>query len=131
MLIAMSPDSARVRHAELAAQIRRHDRLYYVDARPEISDFEYDRLQRELLQLEELHPELANEGEVSLLGNVVASFGSHLCERLVRNVRPSLTRLNCAVQRLRHRQCLVVVKHLCRVLSIPFVQNRSVFKRTS
>ncbi len=42
----------------LSATIRHHDRLYYHDARPEISDLEYDRLLRELVDLEEQHPQL-------------------------------------------------------------------------
>ena len=43
---------------ELRRQIHRHDVLYYVEARPEISDFEYDRLMAELKALETRHPEL-------------------------------------------------------------------------
>jgi DNA ligase (NAD+) len=46
------------RIAELREQIERHNRLYYVLARPEISDQEYDRLMAELITLEEAHPEL-------------------------------------------------------------------------
>jgi len=46
------------RAAKLRAQILRHDRLYYVESRPEVSDAEYDRLFRELKELEERHPEL-------------------------------------------------------------------------
>lgn len=38
--------------------IRHHDRKYYVEARPEISDREYDRLVGELQALEAKHPEL-------------------------------------------------------------------------
>jgi DNA ligase (NAD+) len=49
--------SAR-RIEELRAQIAHHDRLYYVDAAPEISDKEYDALFKELKQLEAEHPEL-------------------------------------------------------------------------
>ena len=37
---------------ELRAQINRHNHLYYVLDSPEISDAEYDRLMRELSQLE-------------------------------------------------------------------------------
>lgn len=42
----------------LRRQIRRHEELYYVHARPEISDQEFDRLMRELQALETAHPEL-------------------------------------------------------------------------
>jgi DNA ligase (NAD+) len=42
----------------LAAEIRRHDHAYYVEARPVISDREYDRLYRELLELERAFPDL-------------------------------------------------------------------------
>ena len=41
----------------LRREIERHDRLYYIEARPEISDLEYDALMRELIELEEAHPE--------------------------------------------------------------------------
>ena len=42
----------------LRNEIRRHDNLYYVKDKPEISDSEYDRLFRELIDLERHHPEL-------------------------------------------------------------------------
>src|SRR4051812_24640575 len=42
----------------LRAEIERHNRLYYVDAAPEISDREYDRLMERLEALEAEHPEL-------------------------------------------------------------------------
>ena len=42
---------------ELRETIRRHDRLYYVEARPEIGDADYDALYRELEALERAHPE--------------------------------------------------------------------------
>ncbi len=44
--------------AVLRDEIRRHDRLYYIEARPEISDLEYDRLLKKLQDLEALRPEL-------------------------------------------------------------------------
>jgi DNA ligase (NAD+) len=53
------PDEAtRQRLDELRAEIRRHDYLYYVKNRPEISDDAYDRLFRELGQLEAAYPDL-------------------------------------------------------------------------
>ena len=42
----------------LRRAIERHNRLYYNEAAPEVSDAEYDRLFRELAQLEEEHEEL-------------------------------------------------------------------------
>ncbi|HHU13680.1 MAG: NAD-dependent DNA ligase LigA [Kiritimatiellae bacterium] len=42
---------------KLRETIRRHDRLYYVEARPEIGDADYDALYRELEALERAHPE--------------------------------------------------------------------------
>jgi DNA ligase (NAD+) len=43
----------------LRAEIGRHDELYYRRAKPEIPDYEYDGLKRELADLEAAHPELA------------------------------------------------------------------------
>jgi DNA ligase (NAD+) len=50
--------AAEKRVHELRETINRHARLYYVEDRPEIADAEYDRLVRELVALEEAHPEL-------------------------------------------------------------------------
>jgi DNA ligase (NAD+) len=44
--------------AELRETIRYHDRKYYVEAAPEISDLEYDKLIARLKALEAEHPEL-------------------------------------------------------------------------
>jgi DNA ligase (NAD+) len=46
---------------DLREQIRHHDYLYYVLDRPEISDFEYDRLFRRLEELEQAYPELVTD----------------------------------------------------------------------
>ena len=51
--------SPRERVAALRAEIEHHNRLYYVEDAPEITDAEYDRLFRELQALEAEHPELA------------------------------------------------------------------------
>ena len=48
----------RERIAELRNLIRRHDYLYYIKERPEVSDAEYDILMRELRKIEEDHPDL-------------------------------------------------------------------------
>jgi DNA ligase (NAD+) len=48
------------RAAWLCEEIEKHNRLYYQEAKPEISDKEYDKLLKELVDLEKNHPELAN-----------------------------------------------------------------------
>lgn len=45
----------------LRAEIRRHERLYYVSDSPEIADGEFDGLMNRLKALEAAHPELASE----------------------------------------------------------------------
>lgn len=44
----------------LRQELERHNYLYYVLEKPEISDSEYDKLFRELVDLEEAHPELSS-----------------------------------------------------------------------
>ena len=51
--------STESRIAELRSLIERHNRLYYLQDAPEITDAEYDSLFRELRELEERFPELA------------------------------------------------------------------------
>lgn len=43
---------------KIREEIRKHDRLYYVLAQPEISDFEYDQLMKRLESLEKSFPDL-------------------------------------------------------------------------
>ena len=52
-------DVAVRRHTELCKELHRHNHLYHVLDQPEISDAEYDQLFRELLDLEQQFPELA------------------------------------------------------------------------
>ena len=52
------PAEVRKRVEELRKEIEHHNYLYYVLDQPEISDAEYDRLMRELQELEARYPEL-------------------------------------------------------------------------
>ena len=54
----MTTGEAKTRHAQLVEEIRQHDHAYYVLAKPSISDQEYDRLYRQLLDLEKEFPQL-------------------------------------------------------------------------
>jgi DNA ligase (NAD+) len=55
----MTPPEAQNRIAELRSEVAYHDVRYYRQARPEIGDVEYDRLKRELADLEARFPEAA------------------------------------------------------------------------
>lgn len=57
----MNSADAQQRITELREQIHHHDYLYYAQDRPEITDAAYDRLMRELRDLEAAHPELVTE----------------------------------------------------------------------
>jgi len=59
------PESVKQRIERLREEIERHNYLYYVEARPEISDREYDRLMRELIELEEKYPQYRSDDSPS------------------------------------------------------------------
>jgi DNA ligase (NAD+) len=52
-----TPPDEQARLEELRRQIAHHDERYYVHEDPEISDAEYDRLYRELVEIETRHPD--------------------------------------------------------------------------
>jgi len=52
------PSDVAERAKQLRDEIHRHNRLYYVEAQPEISDYDFDQLLKELEKLEAEHPEL-------------------------------------------------------------------------
>ena len=54
----ISREKAEKRVAALRDEIRRHEHLYSALNRPEISDREYDALERELRELEAQFPDL-------------------------------------------------------------------------
>ncbi|HWA86775.1 MAG TPA: NAD-dependent DNA ligase LigA [Opitutus sp.] len=55
----MESAEARKRIGELRSQIARHDELYYRQAQPEVTDFDYDLLKQELAELEKAWPQFA------------------------------------------------------------------------
>ncbi|MCA8987120.1 MAG: NAD-dependent DNA ligase LigA [Planctomycetaceae bacterium] len=58
--------SVAQRIAQLREQLNHHNRLYYVEAHPEISDREFDQLMQELINLEAAHPEYYSADSPSL-----------------------------------------------------------------
>lgn len=61
---------------ELREQIKHHDYLYYVLNQPEISDYEYDKLYKELKELEEKYPEFVTPDSPTqrVSGEVIKEF---------------------------------------------------------
>ncbi len=85
---ALAPDAAAARHADLAEQIRRANRLYYEDDAPELADAEYDALFRELVALETAFPALVTpESPTQRVGG--APSAGRFPE--VRHLRPMLS----------------------------------------
>ncbi len=85
---ALDSRAAAARHAELAEQIARANRLYYEDDAPELADAEYDALFRELVALESARPELVTpESPTQRVGG--APSGGRFPE--VRHARPMLS----------------------------------------
>ncbi len=60
------PPAAETRIRELRTALDHHNRLYYTQATPEISDAEYDELFRELEELEKKHPEFHDANSPTL-----------------------------------------------------------------
>jgi DNA ligase (NAD+) len=83
----MTRTEARKRIEELAEEIRAHDVRYYAHDQPTISDAAYDRLMRELTELEERHPDLrpADSPTLRVGGALRAAF------KKVPHVRPMLS----------------------------------------
>ena len=52
---------AKLRAEELSKLLKYHNKKYYIDDAPEIEDFEYDRMLRELEDLEKEYPQLLKE----------------------------------------------------------------------
>jgi DNA ligase (NAD+) len=83
-------DQVSARIAELRKEIEYHNYRYYVTADPVITDGEYDRLFRELLELEREYPELAS------VDSPTRRVGAEPQERFqkVRHRRPMLSLAN-------------------------------------
>ncbi len=81
----MANDTQRIE--QLRADINRHNRLYYVDASPQISDKAFDELLKELEALEAKHPELITPDSPTqrVGGEPIAGFNT------VAHARPMLS----------------------------------------
>ncbi|MEA2568842.1 MAG: ligase [Acidobacteriota bacterium] len=61
---------------KLRKELVRHERLYYIEHQPEISDYDFDQLLKRLAELEAKHPELAdpNSPTVRVGGAPIGDF---------------------------------------------------------
>lgn len=74
-LFDLSAEDARARHKKLSKEIARHDELYHGNDAPEISDAAYDKLRRELENLEAGFPELMSDQSPSAKVGAAPSKG--------------------------------------------------------
>jgi DNA ligase (NAD+) len=77
-LAAVSTETAAERHARLADEVSGHLFRYHVLDAPTISDGQFDALWRELLELEERHPELVTPASpTQRVGGFSTEFAAH------------------------------------------------------
>lgn len=69
----MTEKEAKKQWKALRDLIEFHRKLYYLDQSPEISDEEYDALERELIAIEEQFPEFKKNSPTQKVGGVAAS----------------------------------------------------------
>ena len=74
-LEALTEEEARAELARLAAEIAYHDRLYYANDAPEVSDAEYDELRRRNSAIEARFPELIRSDSPSRRVGVAPASG--------------------------------------------------------
>ena len=86
--MAALPDAERARW--LRRELERHNRLYHAEDAPEIDDAGYDALFRELVALEEQHPELRTPDSPTQRVGAMASSGFEE----VRHLQPMLSLAN-------------------------------------
>ncbi len=74
----MSEINPKIRVEELTKLLNEHNHRYYVLNEPEISDFDFDALLRELENLEKSHPELADKNSPTqrVGGDITKNFES-------------------------------------------------------
>ncbi len=72
----MLKEEAKIKIDNLTETLKYHSKLYYEQDTPEISDREYDMLQRELIELETQFPELAHPDSptVNIGGKIAPKF---------------------------------------------------------
>lgn len=75
----MNKEEAKSRISTLSKELNRHNHLYYVESKPEISDYDFDMLLKELQSLEEQFPEFSSENSPTkrVGGDITKKFESY------------------------------------------------------
>ncbi len=60
-LHGMNKNEAKAEIERLSKELNRHNHLYYVESNPEISDYDFDMMLKQLQELEEKFPEFASD----------------------------------------------------------------------
>ncbi len=77
-VLVMNEETARKKIESLSREIEKHNKLYYDNANPEISDLEFDKLLEELIRLEKEFPKLLQPDSPSqrVGGTITKSFAT-------------------------------------------------------
>lgn len=79
----MDFENAKQRIEYLSRTLKYHNRKYYIEDSPEIEDFEYDYMLRELEDLEDAYPELKQEDSpTQLVGGAVSKLFSEVTHKV-------------------------------------------------
>ncbi len=135
----MNRAGATKRIEKLRGEIRRHDRLYYVEDAPEVSDEAYDALFRELKELEDRFPELvtADSPTQRVAGGVLESLPTvvHVAPMLSLDSSADAAALERFDERLKRalgrEEVAYVVEPKLDGVSVELVYERGVLTRGS
>lgn len=132
----MDKNEIRLKIEDLRKKLEYHNRRYYVDDSPEISDFEYDRMLRELETLESENPEFYSpiSPTVRVGGAVVSGFAEVLHSVKMESLQDafSFDELRDFDKRVHSvSDCTYVVEHKIDGLSVSIEYENGEFVRGS
>lgn len=108
--MSQDQNASQQEYQQLVELIREHDRKYYQDSSPAVSDAEYDALRQRLEKIEELYPELKTDDSPSQKVGYKIKEGF----RKVRHQRPMLSLSNA----FSHADIIEFVKRVQKFLNI-------------
>lgn len=94
MALENSKEAAKARIDQLTDELNAHNHRYYVLAAPTISDFEFDKLLRELQELEAAHPDLmrADSPSIRVGGTITKEFPPFIHKRPMLSLQNTYSR---------------------------------------